>query len=121
MKKLILALLMCLSGCVSTEMKSYVGQDIREVILTNGQPIGVMDMGEESRAFLFMWGGSSQASAALNSTTQTTSDWLGKTKVESSGSAIISSGCIISYITRWDDSRKGWVIFDYRYPKKIVC
>ena len=50
-------LIIFLAGCASTEMKSYIGQDIREVILTNGQPIGAIEMGNGTRAFQFMWGG----------------------------------------------------------------
>lgn len=121
MKKLIPILFLLVSGCVSTEMKSYVGKDIREVILTNGQPIGVLDMGEGSRAFQFIWGGFSQTAVTSNSTTQINGDWLGKASVQSSGSAFVASGCVISYVTRWDEKRKSWIIFDYRYPDKIVC
>jgi len=121
MKRLIPILLLLLSACVSTEMKGYVGKDIREVILTNGQPMGVMDMGDGSRAFQFMWGGSSQTAVTSNSTTQVNGDWLGKASVQSSGSAVVSSGCVISYIAQWDDTRKSWVVVDYRYPNKIVC
>lgn len=121
MKRLISILLLLLSGCVSTEMKGYVGKDIREVILANGQPMGVIDMGDGSRAFQFMWGGTSQTAVASNSSTQINSNWLGKAQIESSGSAIVSSGCVISYITHWDEKRKSWIVFDYRYPNKIVC
>ena len=121
MRKLISILLLLLSGCVSTEMKSYMGKDIREVILTNGQPIGVLDMGNGSRAFQFLWGGSSQTAVASNSTTQINGDWLGKASVQSHGNAIVSNGCVISYITRWDDARNSWIVSDYRYPNKIMC
>ncbi|WP_057664949.1 hypothetical protein [Stenotrophomonas koreensis] len=121
MKRLIPILLLLLSACVSTEMKGYVGKDIREVILTNGQPMGVMDMGDGSRAFQFMWGGSSQAAVTSSSATQVNGDWLGKASVQSSGSAVVSSGCVIAYIAQWDDTRKSWIVVDYRYPNKIVC
>ena len=121
MKKLIPVLVLLLGGCVSTEMKGYVGKDIREVILTNGQPMGTMDMGDGSRAFQFMWGGSNQTSVTSSRTTQVNSDWLGKSSVQSSGNAVISNGCVISYITRWDEAKNGWIVFDYRYPNRAIC
>lgn len=39
------------NGCATDTMRSYVGQDIREVELTYGPPINKIDMRNESRAF----------------------------------------------------------------------
>ncbi|WP_372376335.1 hypothetical protein ACDI35_08680 [Xanthomonas axonopodis pv. cajani] len=58
-----------LAGCASTEMKQYVGKDIREVILVNGPPINELDMEDGVRAFQFKWGG---GTVALPQTSQTT-------------------------------------------------
>jgi hypothetical protein len=122
MKKLIVVLAIVISGCVSTQMKSYVAKDIREVVLASGQPVGVVDMGDGTRAFQFMIGGGgpSQGISSQNSA-QVNSDWYGKSTVTSTGGAVLSSGCLVSYITRWDESRQAWIVTDYRYPKKLVC
>ncbi|KQY54397.1 hypothetical protein [Lysobacter sp. Root494] len=121
--RFVLALLVAvLVGCVSTEMKSYVGQDIREVMLVSGQPIAAMDMGNGVRAFQFMWGGSSKTAVTTSSNSQVDSTgWLGRTAITSNGSAMISNGCVISYLTEWNESRQGWVVTGYRYPKQLVC
>lgn len=121
MRSLILIVTMILAGCASTEMKGYIGQDIREVILTNGQPIGALDMGNGVRAFQFMWGGTTTTAVRAQTTIQDNSEWFGSSEIRSSGSALVSSGCVIAYLTRWDENQKSWIIFDYRIPKKLVC
>lgn len=125
MRFLLVLLIAVASGCVSTEMKSYVGQDIREVMLVSGQPIAAMDMGNGVRAFQFMWGGTSSTAVTSQSNTQVssgnTSGWLSNTSISSSGGALISSGCVISYLTEWNEKTQGWIVTGYRYPKKLVC
>lgn len=125
MRVFIATLIVFLAGCASTEMKSYIGQDIREVILTNGQPIGAIDMGNGTRAFQFMWGGSTTITASSQSTTNVNlignDAWFRKGEITSSGNALISNGCVVAYLTHWDEQQQSWIIYDYRIPKKIVC
>jgi hypothetical protein len=40
-----------LVGCVADKMRSYVGQDIREVELVYGPPVNQIDLGNGTRAF----------------------------------------------------------------------
>ena len=123
---LVLLLATVLVGCVSTEMKSYVGKDIREVILVNGQPIAAMDMGNGVRAFQFKWGG---GTFTVPQTTHTTgqvtsygnSAWLNATSITTGGGTFHSEGCVISYLTEWDEKTQGWIVHGYRYPKQLVC
>ena len=110
-----------IQGCASTEMKGYLGEDIREVMLTNGPPIGVIDMGNGTRAFQFMWGSSSSTGVSMQNSAKVTDEWFGEAKLESAGNAVVSSGCIVAYLTRWDRVSKSWVVYDYRIPKKLVC
>ncbi|SRR5690554_419607 len=127
MRHLIVVLLIALAaGCVSTEMKSYMGKDIREVILVSGPPINALDMGNGVRAFQFKWGG---GSFTVPQTTQTTgnvtsygnSAWLNATSITTGGGTFHSEGCVISYLTEWNEKTEGWVVTGYRYPKQLVC
>jgi hypothetical protein len=106
-------------------MKRYVGQDIREVILTSGQPISAIDMGGGVRAFQFMIGGATKTAVVSSMHTQispsSASQWLSNTEISSSGSTISSSGCVVSYLTEWDERRSGWIVTGYRYPAQLVC
>ena len=121
----LMLLAILLTGCVSTQMKRYVGQDVREVILTNGQPISAIDMGGGVRAFQFMIGGPTKTAVVSSMHTQvspsSTSQWLSNTEISSTGSAVASSGCVVSYLTEWDERRGGWIVTGYRYPKQLVC
>ena len=72
-----------------------------------------------------MWGGTSTTTVATQRTTNvnlTGSDaWFRKGEITSSGSALISNGCVVAYLTRWDEQQQSWIVYDYRIPKKIVC
>ena len=35
-----------LTGCVSTHMRQFIGQDVREVVLSDGPPVNVFDYSE---------------------------------------------------------------------------
>jgi len=117
--------LFLIAGCASTEMSSYTGQDIREVMLTNGQPIGVVDMGNGVRAFQFMWGGTNTTTVSSQVTTNAdlsgSDGWFRKGEIKSAGSALVSNGCVVAYLTKWDEQRQAWIVYDYRIPKKLIC
>lgn len=114
------------AGCVSTEMKSYMGKDVREAILVSGQPLAAIDMGNGVRAFQFKWGG---GTFILPQTTHTTgqvtsygnSAWLNATSITTGGGTFHSEGCVISYLTEWNERTQGWIVTGYRYPKQLVC
>lgn len=125
--KLLLALMAIFTiGCVSTEMKSYVGKDIREVILVNGPPFNAIDMGGGVRAFQFKWGGGTYT---IPQTTRTTGEinsygnntWLNSTSITTGGGTFHSEGCVISYLTEWSAQTQGWIVTGYRYPKQLFC
>jgi hypothetical protein len=125
MRSLVLLGCLILPACASTEMRSYVGQDIREVILVNGPPVNALDMGNGVRAFQFMWGGASKTAVASHSSTQVSpgdaAQWLRRGAIETSSSTMISSGCVVSYLATWNDQRQSWVVNEYRYPKQLMC
>jgi hypothetical protein len=118
--------ILLLTSCASTHMKQYVGKDIREVVLDSGPPFNVMDMGEGVRAFQFMWGGGSfivpaQTTTSGSLTSSGNAAWYSSTSLSTGGGVVNSEGCIISYLTKWDEQRKSWVVYEYRIPKSLVC
>lgn len=119
-------LVLFISGCASTHMKQYMNKDIREVIIDSGSPINVFDMGDGRRAFQFHWGGGSfvvpQTTTITGSTNSIgSSSWYSGTAITSGGGIISSEGCVITYLTRWDEHKKAWLIVEYRIPKQLVC
>lgn len=122
----LIALLVLLAGCVSTEMKGYMGKDVREVILVNGPPINELDMGDGIRAFQFKWGGGTMVVPQTSRTTGKVNTYgstavVNATTTTTGGHVIRNEGCTISYLAKWSDERQGWIVVDYRYPKQLFC
>lgn len=127
MRPLISVLLVAfLSGCASSHMQQFVGQDIREVVMADGPPENVFDYGEGRRVFQFRWGGGTYV---LPTTSQTTvnayrlgsSVYGTATTTTLPARAIESEGCLLSYITEWVEVRDGWIVQEIRYPQRLVC
>ncbi len=126
--KLIIAVFsfFALTACASTHMKQYISQDIREVVLDSGPPINVFDLTDGKRAFQFRWGGGSYVVPTHTTTTGVVTAvgnnaWYSSSSLTTGGGVISSEGCIISYITSWDEARDAWIVTNYRIPKQLVC
>jgi hypothetical protein len=125
-KPAVLSTAIALAGCASTHMQRYVGQDIREVILDSGPPVGQMDMGNGVRAFQFMWGGGTFAVPQTTRTVGTVTAYgntaqLNAATVTSGGGVVSSEGCMLTYMTKWDEAQKTWIVSSYRMPRQLVC
>jgi hypothetical protein len=107
-------------------MKAYIGQDVRYIVLDDGQPENVMDMPDGRRAFQFRWGGGTYKVPKMT-TTRGNIQLVGNTayyaeqKLESGGGTVTSAGCLLTYFAKWDAQAKGWIVVEIRYPKKLVC
>lgn len=104
-------------------MKQYVGKDIREVILDDGQPIDAIDMGDGVRAFVYPFGGGTYVMPSVSTTSGSVSrsGWLSATTITSPGGVIDVPPCRMTYFARWDAARGGWIIHEYRIPKQLAC
>jgi hypothetical protein len=125
MKKTALLLLFtaCLAGCASQIMQSYVGKDVREVMLDYGAPSNAFDMGEGRRAF--QWVIRSSYAVPATATTTGSVNTVGSTSwVNSdttiSGGQTINSKCLYTMFARWSDGTKGWVVTDFKKPN-LMC
>ena len=107
-------------------MKQYMVKDIRDVVIDSGPPINVFDMGDKRRAFQFYWGGGSYvvpqvATGSGSATTLGNTTWYSATALATGGGMVTSEGCLITYLTQWDESRQAWIVDEYRYPKQLFC
>ena len=76
-RRLILSLCaQLLAGCAADTMRSYVGQDIRNVELAYGPPINQINLGNGSRAF--QWGKVSVDTTPVSALTTTDKDRKGR-------------------------------------------
>lgn len=106
-----------LAGCVSTEMRRYVGQDISEVQMRYGAPANVIALPNGNRAYQFRSGGGSFVVPGSQQSTITT---YGNTAtVNTTGTPaypIHAAGCLVTFIA--DPSGR---VVDIRVPKGLVC
>jgi hypothetical protein len=107
-------------------MKAFVGHDIRDVFIEDGPPVHAFDLNDKRRVFQFYWGGGT-VSLPSSTTTYGTGHLIGNTvyttsdSITTGGGTYTSKGCLISFITRWDEDKKGWIVEEYRYPDRLVC
>lgn len=122
-KALLVAVTLALVGCATQIMKSYVGKDVREVMLDYGPPLNAFDMGDGRRAFQWTMDGS--YTTPITATSTGTVSNIGSTawvnsNTTISGGQTINSTCIYTLFGRWNDERRGWLISDFKSPS-LMC
>lgn len=122
----LLAIVVALSGCVSTHMKKFIGKDVRYIEIDDGAPVKVFDLPDGRRAFQYLWGGGRYVVPQTTTTSgqvQLVGDkaYYTEQKIESGGFVVDNPGCVITYIAEWNAARKGWIVMDISYPKRLVC
>ncbi len=122
MNKIILTAIgvLTLTGCVSTEMKRFLGKPIEETFITYGQPENVFEFPDGRRAYQYRWGGGSFAMAGRGSAIATSTGNITTVQTTYTPATIMNSpGCLITYIAR--NNGTGFIVEEYRFPKKLVC
>jgi hypothetical protein len=105
-----------LVGCVADKMRSYVGQDIRQVELAYGPPVNQIDWGNGTRAF--QWAKISVDTTPVSAVTTTDKDSKGRktTQTQFVGGDQSVTKCLYTFITAWNPSGNGWVVTGIREP-----
>lgn len=120
-----------LSGCASKIMQSYVGKDVREVVLDYGPPSNAMDMGKGIRAF--QWTKSSSYTTPTYVSSSGTGTGYGSsytygnytnynmntyvnTNTVIRGGQTINSTCVYTLFARWNKGRNGWIVTSFKKP-----
>lgn len=115
------AILIC--GCASHIMKSYIGKDVREVMIDYGPPANAFDMGDGRRAFQWVIDNSYTtpvtATTASNVNTYGPTSWV-QSNTTITGGQTINSKCIYTLFGRWNENLKGWFVTDFRKPN-LMC
>jgi hypothetical protein len=105
-----------LVGCVADKMRSYVGQDIRQVELAYGPPMNQIDLGNGTRAF--QWAKISVDTTPVSAVTTTEKDSKGRKTAQTQfvGGDQSVTKCLYTFITAWNPSGNGWVVTGIREP-----
>jgi hypothetical protein len=123
MKILYTLLIIGLSGCASQIMQSYVGKDLREVILDYGQPTNAFDMGEGKRAF--QWARNKQFYVPTTSTTTGSVIGAGNTSflnanTITSGGYMAENKCVYTLFAKHLKEKDSWIVESYKKPR-FMC
>lgn len=111
---------MTLTGCASTEMRTFVGKPIEETMFAYGQPVQVFALPDGRRAYQYRWGGGTVAIPGRTTATAQTFGNLTTVQSTSSPAAIYeSAGCLITFIAK--DRSGVYMVEEYRVPKQLVC
>ena len=112
-----------LGGCASKIMESYIGKDIRTVVLRYGPPANAVDLGQGKRAFQWVMNSSYTTPTYVSTTSYgsaygnryNASAWVNSYSTITGGQ-VINSRCIYTLITKWSQSRKSWIVVGYQRP-----
>lgn len=112
-----------LGGCASQIMNSYLGNDVREVMVDYGAPTNAFDMGDGRRAFQWImedeYTTPVTATTTGNINTYGSSSWVNSNTIITGGQTI-NSKCIYTMFGRWNDQHQGWYITDFKKPS-LMC
>jgi len=108
-----------LTGCASQIMQSYIGKDIREVVVDYGPPTNAFDMGDGRRAFQWEQG-RSRTSPTNVSTTGTVdvhgnSAWINSNSTITGGNTTYSK-CVYTMFANWNSVANGWYVINFKEP-----
>ena len=116
MRAILVLLVLALAGCASDHAESFLGQDVRQVMIEDGPPINAFDMPDGRRAFQFRWGGGALPGFSQTGGTVNQSYFTASTL---SYAPIQTPGCLMTYIAR----RQGpsWIIEEVHWQGGLVC
>jgi hypothetical protein len=105
-----------LVGCAADTMRSYLGQDIRNVELTYGPPANQIELGNGVRAF--QWRKISVDTTPMSAVTTTDKDRKGRKTTETQfvGGQQSVTDCLYTFLTTWDARQNGWIVTGIRQP-----
>lgn len=114
----LLALLM-LAGCMSQQLESYVGQDVRMAQVDLGAPHNAFDLGDGRRAFQWTQERSYTEPTTVDTAARTTEGNKGEWTTSStviSGGRTVNTECVYTLFAEWSESADGWIVVDYKKP-----
>lgn len=116
---ILIAAIYFLNGCASQIMQSYIGKDLREVMLDHGSPTNAFDMGDGRRAFQWAKESSYTTPVTANTNGSVTSvgqsAWVNSNTTISGGQTVTSS-CIYTLFATWNEATEGWEVVGFNKP-----
>ena len=111
----VLAGALLVAGCATSTMQSYIGQDVRQVVIKRGPPVNAMDMGDGRRAFQWREDESVTLPSHASTIGSANSGWYTANTVISGGQTLTNT-CIYTLYARWNEARQAWVVEGFEKP-----
>jgi hypothetical protein len=119
---LFLFMALFVSGCATKheKLETYVGEDIQEVVAVYGYPNVAFDMEEDRRDFQWVITSSTQPSYPISSGALTdpaklfVPDIKEKTITPMFNGAVVTTECLYTMVTHWDEDAKSWIVTGYQ-------
>jgi hypothetical protein len=119
---LFLFMALFVSGCATKheKLEAYVGEDIQEVVAVYGYPNVAFDMEEDRRDFQWVITSSTQPSYPISSGALTdpaklfVPDIKEKTITPMFNGAVVTTECLYTMVTHWDEDAKSWIVTGYQ-------
>jgi hypothetical protein len=115
------SLVLLLTACASSTMKSYIGKPVQEIAVDYGPPTNAFDMGDGRRAFQWERRTSYQTPTQVRSNAYVTgygnAAWV-NSNTTISGGQLLQGACIYTLFGRWNG--QAWIISDFRKPP-LMC
>ena len=109
-----------LTGCVSTQMETFMGRPIQEAMLRYGSPENVVDMPDGARAFQFRYGGGAVMVPGYTQSTVTAYGNMATVNTTGMPCGVIQTrGCLLTFIARQEN--EVWIVREIRPPQELVC
>jgi hypothetical protein len=137
MKKILLSffILLIFTSCASKIMQTYIGKDIRSVVIDYGPPANAFDMGNGVRVFQwinqtsyttpqyitthsYIYGNSNTYGKGGYSSSYM-SGWI-NSNTQITGGQTINSTCIYTFFTKWNKIKKAWIVTGFKQPS-LMC
>ncbi|WP_100657440.1 hypothetical protein [Alteromonas flava] len=116
-------LVLGLTGCMSNTLQSYVGKDIREVMVEMGPPDNAFDISDSRRAFQWVQNREYSEPVTITTTEAKTKgkhvDWVSSVSTISGGRTV-SAPCHYTVFARWNGPSSAWIVDDFKRPS-IEC
>ena len=108
---LAMLLLVLLTGCTTSSMQSFVGEDIQMVIADRGEPIDIVEESNGNRTYVFSGD----------------EHWMIPDRgaddpaIEVDRREHANRECTVRFNTSWSEQEKAWIVEAYRHPDLRTC
>ncbi len=119
---LVMALFVTACAAKHEKLQAYVGEDIQKVVAVYGYPTVAFDMQAGRRDFQWVVISTREPSyeispgALTDPAKQFDPDIKPESITPEFAGKVVTSKCLLTMLTRWDEDAQSWIVTDYQQP-----